>query len=65
MSVGVMVKLKVEDIADTIRKLKKTDREMLLLLLTGEAREIVRRTKDIKTKKVKPLSREETFRGVL
>lgn len=60
-----MVKLKVEDIADTIRKLKKTDREMLLLLLTGEAREIVRRTKDIKTKKVKPLSREETFRGVL
>jgi len=65
MSIGVMVELKVEDIANSIKKLKKTDKEMLLLLLTGEGREIVRRARDIKTKKVKPLTREETFRDVL
>jgi len=65
MSVGVMVELKVEDIANSIRKLKKADKEMLLLLLSGEDREIARRVRDIKTKKVKPLTREETFRDVL
>jgi len=65
MSVGVMVELKVEEIANSIKKLKKADKEMLLLLLSGEDREIVRRAREIKTKKVKPLTREETFRDVL
>jgi hypothetical protein len=65
MSVGVMVELKVEDIANSIKKLKKADKEMLLLLLSGEYREIARRTRDIKLRKVKPLTREETFRDVL
>ena len=48
MSVGVMVELKVEDIANSIRKLKKADKEMLLLILSGEDREIARRVRDIK-----------------
>lgn len=65
MGIGVMVELKVEDIAASLKKMNKTDREMLLLLLTGEAREIAGRTKDIKTKKVKLLTREETFKDVL
>jgi hypothetical protein len=65
MSVGVMVELKVEEIANSIKKLKKADKEMLLLLLSGEDREIARRAREIKTKKVKPLTREETFRDVL
>jgi hypothetical protein len=65
MGVGVMVELKVEDIANSIKRLKKADREMLLLLLSGEHKEISKRLKEIKTKKVKPLSREETFRDVL
>jgi hypothetical protein len=65
MSVGVMVELKVEDIANSIKKMKRADKEMLLLLLSDEDREIVRRVRDIKTKKVKPLTREETFKGVL
>ena len=65
MSVGIMVELKVEDIANSIRKLKKADKEMLLLLLSGESLEIAKRARDIKTKKVKPLTREETFRDVL
>jgi hypothetical protein len=65
MSIGVMVELKVEDIANSIKKLKRADKEMLLLLLSGEDREIARRAREIKTKKVKPLTREETFRDVL
>ena len=65
MSVGVMVELKVEDIANSIRKLKRADREMLLLLLTGEDKEIAKRVKEIKTKKVKTLTRAEILKDVL
>ncbi len=60
-----MVELKVEDIANSIKKLKKADREILLLLLSGEGREIAKRVKEIKSKKVKTLTREETFRDAL
>jgi len=65
MSVGVMVELKVEDIANSIRKLKKADREMLLLLLTGEDKEMAKRVREIKTKKVKTLTRAEILKDVL
>ena len=60
-----MVELKVEDIANSIKKLSKADKEMLLLLLTGESREIAKRVREIKTKKIKTLTREETFRDAL
>ncbi len=33
MGVGVMVELKVEDIANSIKRLKKADREMLLEII--------------------------------
>ncbi len=65
MGVGVMVELKVEDIASSIKKLDKADKETLLLLLSGKDKEIVKRVRDIKTKKVKPMTREEVFRDVL
>ena len=65
MSIGITVELKVEDIANSIKKLKKEDKEALLLLLSGEGREIKRRLHEIKSKKVKTLTREETFKGVL
>ena len=65
MSVGVMVELKVEDIANSIRKLKKADKEMLILLLTGEDKEMAKRVREIKTKKVKTLTRAEILKDVL
>ncbi|MBI4688760.1 MAG: hypothetical protein HY754_00585 [Nitrospirae bacterium] len=65
MGVGVMVELKVEDIASSIKKLGKADKEMLLLLLSGKGRELAGRVRDIKTKRVKPITREEVFKDVL
>jgi hypothetical protein len=65
MSVGVMVELKVEELADGIKKLNKTDREELLLLLSGQGRQIKKRLKEIETGKVKTLTREEMLRDVL
>ena len=65
MGVGIMVKLKVEDIANSIKKLKKKDTETLLLLLSGQGKEIKKRLHEIKSKKAKTMTREETFKGVL
>lgn len=65
MSVGVMVELKVEDLVNSIKKLNRADKEMLLLLLSGEGREIAKRVKEIKSKKVKTLTREEILRNGL
>ncbi len=65
MSVGVMVELKVEELAAGIRKLNKADREALLLLLSGEGKEIKKRLKEIESGKVKTLTREEILRDVL
>ena len=65
MGVGVTVELKVEDIASSIKKLNKEDKGTLLLLLSGESRKIAKRVKEIKTKKVKTLTREEVLKNVL
>lgn len=65
MGVGVMVDLKVEDIAASIKKMKKSDKEALLLILSGEDKEIARRFKEVKSQKVTTLTREETFRDAL
>jgi hypothetical protein len=59
MSVGVIVELKVEELADGIKRLNRADREALLLLLSGEGREIKKRLKEIETGKVKALTRDE------
>ena len=65
MSITVAVELNVEDIASSIKKLDKEDTETLLLLLSGEEREIAKRVKEIKTKKVRTLTREEVLKDVL
>ncbi len=65
MSVGVMVEMNVEELAAGIKKLNKADREALLLLLSGEGKEIKKRLKEIETGKVKTLTREEILKDVL
>jgi hypothetical protein len=65
MSVGVMVELKVEEIASGIKKLNKKDREALLLLLSDQGKEIKKRLKELQTGKVKTLSREEILKDAL
>lgn len=64
MSVGVTVEMKVEDIAKSIKRMSPEDREMLYLLLSGEGKEIKKRLVELKTGKVKPLSRKEVFKDV-
>ena len=65
MGVAVMVELNVKDIAQTIMKLKKEDKEMLLLLLSRRDKEISKRYREVKSGKVKTLSREEVFKDAL
>lgn len=65
MGVAVVVELNVKDIAQTIMKLKKEDKEMLLLLLSRSDKEISKRHREVKSGKVKTLSREEAFKDVL
>lgn len=65
MSVSIVMELKVEEIASGIKKLSKKDREALLLLLSGEGKEIKKRLKEIETGKVKTLTREEILKDVL
>ena len=65
MGVAVMVELNVKDIAQTIMKLKKEDKEMLLLLLSRSDKEISKRYHEVKSGKVKTLSREEAFKDAL
>ncbi|KAB2832751.1 MAG: hypothetical protein F9K48_09850 [Candidatus Brocadia sp.] len=62
MSIGITVELKVEDIANSIKKLKREDKETLLLLLSGEGKEIKKRLNEIKSKKVKTLTRKKAFK---
>lgn len=65
MGIGVTVELEVKDIASTIKKLKREDKEELLLLLSGEDKEIIKRLRDIKCKKVKTLTREDILKDAL
>jgi len=59
-----MAELKVEDIPASIKKMKKAGKEMLLRMLSGEGKELSRRLKEVKSKKITTLTREETFKGV-
>ena len=65
MGVSVLVELEVKEIAQTIMKLKKEDKEMLLLFLSRGDKELSKRYRDIKSGRVQPLSREEAFDDVL
>lgn len=65
MGVGLTVELSVEDLAKTIKRLNKADKEELLLLLSEEGKELVKRHRDITQKKVKPLTRAEVLNNVV
>ncbi len=65
MAIEVTVELSVEELAKSIARLKKNDKEMLLLLLSKKGKEIEKRVQDIKSKKVKTLTREEILKDVI
>lgn len=65
MSVGLTVELSVKDIVKTIKRLSRKDKEELLLLLSEEGKELVKRHRDITQKKVKPLTRAEVLRDAI
>lgn len=53
--------IKIEDIAKLIACMEKKELETLSILLTDEGKELLERKKDIESKEVKTLSREEIF----
>ena len=53
--------IKVEDIAKLIACMERREFETLSVLLSDEGKELLQRKKDIESKKVKTLSREEIF----
>ena len=57
----VAVNIAVEDLVRIINNMKRNELETLLVLLTKEGNELLKRKKDIESGKVKTLSREEVF----
>ena len=55
------IKVSIETLAETIKKLNKKDLEVLSLLLSNEGKELLKRKKEIEDKSIKMLSREEVF----
>ncbi|MBW2610407.1 MAG: hypothetical protein JRC68_08710 [Deltaproteobacteria bacterium] len=53
--------IKIEDIAKLIACMEKKELETLSVLLTDEGKELLERKKDIESKEVKTLGREEIF----
>jgi len=51
----------VHDLAKVINSMRKNDLETLLLLLTDDSEELLKRKHDLESGKVKALSREEVF----
>lgn len=51
----------VHDLARVINSMKKNDLETLLLLLTDDSEELLKRKHDLESGKVKALSRDEVF----
>ena len=57
----IILDIKIEDLAKVIASMEKRDLETLLILLTDEGKELLKRKQDIESKEVKTLSREEVF----
>jgi hypothetical protein len=57
----IILDIKLEDLAKVIASMEKRDLETLLILLTDEGKELLKRKQDIESKEVKALSREEVF----
>jgi hypothetical protein len=57
----IILDIKLEDLAKVIASMEKRDLETLLILLTDEGKELLKRKQDIESKEVKTLRREEVF----
>jgi len=57
----ITVDIDVHKLADIINNMGKKELETLLLLLTDDSNELLKRKQDIESGKVKTLTREEVF----
>jgi len=57
----IILDIKLNDLAKVIASMDKKDLETLLILLTDDGKELLKRKQDIELKEVKTLSREEVF----
>ena len=57
----ITLDITLDDLAKVIASMEKRDLETLLILLTDEGKELLKRKQDIESKEVKTLSREEVF----
>jgi hypothetical protein len=57
----ITLDITLDDLAKVIASMGKRDLETLLILVTDEGKELLKRKQDIESKEVKTLSREEVF----
>ena len=57
----ITLDITLDDLAKVIASMEKRDLETLLILVTDEGKELLKRKQDIESKEVKTLSREEVF----
>ena len=57
----ITLDITLDDLAKVIASMGKRDLETLLILITDEGKELLKRKQDIESKEVKTLSREEVF----
>lgn len=64
MEVTANIRLKIDDLARVIVSLSKEEIKILEARLSEEDKALKKRLKDVKNKKVKLLSREQTFSNI-
>lgn len=64
MEVTANINLKIDDLARVITNLSKEEIKILEARLSEEDKILKKRLKDVKNKKVKLLSREQTFSNI-
>ena len=57
----ITLDITLDDLAKVIASMEKRDLETLLILVTDEGKELLKRKQDIESKEVKTLSREAVF----
>ena len=64
MEVTANIRLKIDDLARVIVSLSKEEIKILEARLSEEDKALKKRLKDVKNKKIKLLSREQTFSNI-
>ncbi len=57
----LMVEIPIKEVAYLINKMNKQELETLYMLLTEDGEELLKRNKDLKSKKAKYLNRDDVF----